>query len=87
MVCQVSRVGSVGSGILFQNTSLHTQAAMTLSSDEHEITCQVIVTHVVRRAKNEKMEAFLAIDVSILEIMMDGKATSAVSVSKFVTSR
>ena len=44
---------------------------MTLSSDEHEITCQVIVTHVVRRAKNEKMDAFLAIDVSILEIMME----------------
>lgn len=29
---QVSRIGSVGSGVLFQKTSLHTQAAMTLPS-------------------------------------------------------
>lgn len=46
-----------------------------------------MVTHTIRRAKNEKIDAFLAIDVSILEIMINGKATSAVSVSIFVTSR
>lgn len=84
---QLSRVGSVGSGVLFQKTSLHTQAAMTLASNEHDITSQELVTYIIRRAKNEKIDAFLAIDVRILETMISGKAMSAVSVSMFVTSR
>ena len=45
------------------------------------------MTHMMRRAKKEKMDAFLAIDVCILEIMISGKAMSAVSVSMFVASR
>ena len=84
---QVSRVGSVGSGILFQKTSLHTQAAITLLSNEHKITRQNVVPYIIRRAKNEKIDTFLAIDVCILEVMISGKAISAVSVSIFVTSR
>ena len=84
---QVSTVGSVGSGVLFQKTSLHTQATMTLPSNEHEGTCQNMVTHIIRRAKNEKIDAFLAIDVCTLEIMISGKTISAVSVSMFVISR
>lgn len=87
MAGQLSRVGSVGSGVLFQKTSLHTQAAMTLASNEHDITSQELVTYIIRRAKNEKIDAFLAIDVRILETMISGKAMSAVSVSMFVTSR
>lgn len=41
----------------------------------------------IRRAKKEKIDAFLASDVCILEIMISGKAMSAVSVRMFVTSR
>lgn len=84
---QVSRVGSVGSEVLFQKTSLHTQAAMTLPSNEHEFTWRNMVTYMIRRPKNEKTDAFVAKDVRILEIMISGKAISAVSVSMFVTSR
>ena len=84
---QVSRVGSVGSEFLFQKTSLHKQATMTLPLNEHNITSQNSVTYIVRRAKKEKIDAFLAIDVSILETIISGKAMSAVSVSIFVTSR
>lgn len=87
VVDQVSRVGSVGSAVLFQKTSLQTQAAMTLPSNEHEITRQNKVTNMIRRAKNDKIDAFLAFDVSILEIMISGKAISAVSVSMFEISR
>lgn len=84
---QVLSVGSVGSVVLFQKTSLHTQAAMTLPSNEHETTEQNMVTHMIRREKKEKIDAFLGIDVCILEIMISGKAISAESVSMFVTSR
>ena len=84
---QVSRVGSVGSGVLFQKTSLHTQAAMTLPSNEHETTEKILVTHVIRRAKKEKIDAFLGIDICILKIMISGKAIRALSVSMLVTSR
>ncbi len=45
------------------------------------------VTHMMRRAKKEKMDAFLAIDVRILEIMISGKAMSTVSVTMLVASR
>ncbi len=87
MAGQVSRVGSGGFGVLFQKTSLHTEAAMTLPLDKHKDTCQGIMTHVIRTAKNEKTDAFLAIDVRILRIMISGKTISATSVSIFVISR
>ncbi len=45
------------------------------------------MTHVIRTAKNEKTDAFLAIEVRILRIMISGKAISATSVSMFVISR
>lgn len=84
---QVSRVGSVGSGILFQRTSLHTHAAMTLPTYQHKFFYWNAVTHTRRNAKYDETDAFLAIDIRILEIMTSGKAIIAVSVSMFVTSR
>lgn len=47
----------------------------------------VTVTYTIRRAKKEKMDAFLAMDVRIREIMISGKMMSAASVSMFVASK
>ena len=60
---------------------------MTLRSDEHEVPSWDVATHMIRKAKNEKMDAFLAIDVCIVEIIISGKIMSAVSVSMFVISK
>ena len=60
---------------------------MTLQRYEHEVTSQSKTTYRKRRAKKEKMEAFLVIEVRILKIMINGRTTSAKSVSMLVTSR
>ena len=45
------------------------------------------MTHKIRRAKNKRREAFFDIEVCILEVIMDGKAMSTISVSIFVISK
>ena len=44
-------------------------------------------THIARKAKNEKMDAFLANDVWILQIITKGEAMSAASVIMLVISK
>ena len=66
---------------------MHIQAAMTLQLYEYEVTSRNKMTYRMRRAKKEKMEAFLVIEVRIPKTMINGRTTSARSVSILVTSR
>ena len=87
---QVERVGSVvGFGTLFQNASLQIQVAMTLSLNRisTRFSARDVGACIIRRAKKEKMDAFLRIEVRILEIMISGRMIRAVSVSMFVISK
>ena len=63
------------------------QAAMTLPSHQYNYMFEDVITHKMRRAKNEKIDAFLAIDVCILEIIISGRVMSALSVSILATSK
>lgn len=64
------------------------EATMTLSNDQHKNSASSRgVTHVVRSAKKEKTEAFLAQDVCILQIKARGNRINAASVIMFVISR
>lgn len=60
---------------------------MTLPSNEQENARQGEVAYNTRRAKNEKMDTFLAIEVCILETISSGKAMSVMSVSISVISK
>ena len=60
---------------------------MTLQPYEHEVTSRNKMTYRMRRAKKEKMEAFLVIEARIPKIMINGRTISATSVSMLVTSK